>query len=47
MMQVRYSVPEKIAQFLVDQWLTNEVIKEGLCDTHTKRMGIQVIGGID
>jgi len=47
MMQVRYSVPEKIAQFLIDQWITNEVIKEGLCDTHSKRMGIQVIGGID
>jgi len=43
----QFDLPEKVAEMMVDTWLSNQVLSYEVADKSTKMQGLKVIGSID
>ena len=43
----QFDIPEKLAEMMIDTWLSNQVLSYEVADKSTKMQGLKVIGSID
>jgi AAA domain/Bifunctional DNA primase/polymerase, N-terminal len=43
----QFDLPEKVADMMIDTWLSNQVLSYEVADKNTKMQGLKVIGSID